>query len=44
MLKLASEKIHYVGSSNQEIIDVAKSLKENKKILYIDNQVILEGE
>ena len=44
VLKLASEKIHYVGSSNQEIIDVAKSLKENKKILYIDNQVILEVE
>ena len=37
ILRLASEKIHYVGSSNQCIIDVKKSLKENKKILYIDN-------
>lgn len=44
VLKLASEKIHYVGSSNQEIIDVPKSLKENRKILYIDNSSILEGE
>ena len=37
ILRLANEKIHYVGSSNQCIIDVKKSLKENKKILYIDN-------
>ena len=37
ILRLASEKIHYVGSINQCIIDVKKSLKENKKILYIDN-------
>lgn len=44
VLKLASEKIHYVGSSNQEIIDVPKSLKENRKILYIDNNKIIEGE
>ena len=43
VLKLASEKIHYVGSSNQEIIDVPKSLKKNKKVLYIDNSRILEG-
>lgn len=43
ILKLASEKIHYVGSSNQEIIDVPNSLKKNKKILYIDNNSILEG-
>lgn len=37
ILRLANEAIHYVGSSNQCIIDVKKSLKENKKILYIDN-------
>ena len=43
VLKLASEKIHYVGSSNQCIIDVPKSLKKNKKVLYIDNSKILEG-
>ena len=43
VLKLASEKIHYVGSSNQCIIDVKKSLKRNKKVLYIDNSKILGG-
>lgn len=37
ILKLASEKIEYVGSSNQCIIDVKKSLNSGKKILYIDN-------
>lgn len=37
ILKLANMKIHYVGSSNQCIIDVKKSLKEKKKVLYIDN-------
>ncbi len=44
VLHLANEKLHYVGSSNQYIIDVKKSLKENQKILYIDNNKILEGE
>ena len=44
VLKLASEKIHYVGSSNQCIIDVPTSLKRNKKVLYIDNDKVLEGE
>ena len=44
VLKLASVKMHYVGSSNQEIIDVKRSLEENKKILYIDNNKVLEGE
>ncbi len=44
VLKLASEKIHYVGSSNQCIIDVKESLKKNKKVLYIDNSKILEEE
>ena len=43
VLKLASEKIHYVGSSNQCIIDVPNSLKQNKKVLYIDNSKILVG-
>ena len=44
ILKLALEKLQYVGSRNQCIIDVKKSLKENKKVLYIDNNKILEGE
>ena len=42
-MRLASVKIEYVGSSNQEIIDVKKSLKSGKKVLYIDNSKILEG-
>ena len=41
---LASLKIHYVGSSNQEIIDVPKSLTNHQKILYIDNREVLENE
>ena len=44
VLKLALEKLHYVGSSNQCIIDVRKSLAKKKKILYIDNSKIIEGE
>lgn len=44
ILRLALEKLHYVGSSNQCIIDVRKSLEENKKILYINNDELLEGE
>lgn len=44
ILRFALEKLHYVGSSNQCIIDVQKSLKENKKILYIDNSKVIEGE
>lgn len=40
VLRLALEKLHYVGSSNQMIIDVKESLKNNKKILYIDNSDI----
>lgn len=44
MLHLASEKIHYVGSTNQQIIDVKKSLESNEICLYIDNSMILEGE
>ena len=44
VLRLALEKLQYVGSSNQSIIDVKKSLKEEKKILYIDNNKLLEGD
>lgn len=44
VLRLALEKLHYVGSSNQCIIDVKKSLENDKKILYIDNNKLLEGE
>lgn len=44
VLRLALEKLQYVGSSNQSIIDVKKSLEEDKKILYIDNNKLLEGE
>lgn len=44
VLKFASEKAEYVGSTNQCIIDVKKSLEDNNKILYIDNKKILEGE
>lgn len=45
VLKLAEEKLHYVGSSNQRIIDVPKTLKnENKEIvLYIDNSDIMKN-
>ncbi len=43
VLRYALEKLHYVGSSNQCIIDVGKSLTEGEKILYIDNQKNLEG-
>lgn len=41
ILRLALEKLHYVGSSNQSIIDVKRSLKEDKKILYIDNSLVM---
>ncbi len=44
ILRLALEKLHYVGSSNQCIIDVKKSLEEDKKIMYINNDEIVEGE
>ncbi len=37
VLKLANEKLHYVGSSNQRIIDVKKSLEQKEIVLYIDN-------
>ena len=43
ILSKANEKLRYVGSSNQRIIDVKKTLQnENKEIiLYIDNSDIL---
>ena len=44
ILRLALEKLQYVGSSNQNIIDVKKSLELDKKVLYIDNNKWLEGE
>lgn len=40
ILRLAEERLYYVGSSNQCIIDVQESLKKKKKILYIDNEKI----
>ena len=42
VLKLANEKLHYVGSSNQRIIDVKKSLEKGEIVLYIDNSDITE--
>lgn len=42
LLKEADERLHYVGSANQRIIDVKKTLEnENKEIvLYINNSNI----
>jgi len=42
ILRLQEERLHYVGSSNQSIIDVKASLKQNKKVLYIDQEKILQ--
>lgn len=44
VLSLALEKLHYVGSSNQRIIDVKSSLDTGNIDLYIDNNKLLEGE
>lgn len=44
VLNLALEKLHYVGSSNQRIIDVRSSLDTGNIDLYIDNNKLLEGE
>lgn len=44
MLHLALEKLHYVGSSNQRIIDVKRSLETNKICLYIDNSEVVKHE
>ena len=40
VMKLHDDRLHYVGSSNQRIIDVKKSLEEGKVVLYIDNSNI----
>lgn len=37
MIKLHDDRLHYVGSSNQRILDVKESLRTGKPILYIDN-------
>ena len=44
VLSLALEKLHYVGSSNQRIIDVRSSLDTGNINLYIDNYKLFEGE
>lgn len=45
VLKEANEKLKYVGSSNQRIIDVPKTLANNMEIvLYIDNSDIINAE
>lgn len=44
ILKEAEEKLRYVGSANQRIIDVPKTLANNNEIvLYIDNSDIIEA-
>ena len=40
VMKLHDDRLHYVGSSNQRIIDVKKSIEEGKVVLYIDNSNI----
>lgn len=42
VLAKADYKLNYVGSSNQMIIDVKKSLDEKREILYIDNDKVLK--
>lgn len=42
ILSQAETKLHYVGSANQRIIDVPKSLDKQQVILYIDNSTIYE--
>ena len=42
VMKLKNDKIHYVGSINQRIIDVPKSLEESQIVLYIDNKEFIE--
>ena len=39
-MKLHDDRLHYVGSSNQRIIDVKKSVEEGRVVLYIDNSNI----
>ncbi len=40
ILSQAETKLHYVGSANQRIIDVPKTLDKQEIILYIDNSEI----
>lgn len=40
ILSQAETKLHYVGSANQRIIDVPKTLAKQEIILYIDNSEI----
>ncbi len=42
VLSKAEQKLHYVGSANQRIIDVKKSLEQETITLYIDNSNIYE--
>ena len=40
MIKLHDDRLHYVGSSNQRILDVKESLRTGTPGLYIDNSNI----
>ncbi len=42
VMSKAETKLHYVGSANQRIIDVPKSLAAKDIVLYIDNSNIYE--
>ena len=42
ILSQKEDKLHYVGSANQRIIDVPKSLDSGEIVLYIDNSKIYE--
>ena len=37
--ELHKKGLKYVGSLNQEVIDVKESLKQNKKVLFYENKV-----
>ncbi len=41
--KLKDERLHWVGSSNQRIIDVQKTLSSNEIVIYDDNSHILQN-
>ena len=42
MEALKDERLHWIGSSNQRIIDVQKTLSANKIIIYDDNSHLFE--
>ncbi len=42
ILSKAEQKLHYVGSANQRIIDVPKSLDKEEIVLFIDNRKVYE--